>query len=234
MPCLCSKDEKWETDLLVQKLQAMGLEVRWTMPAGRSARDNRQCVWAFLPGNVGVQPDCFWNTYGFNAADSRVKVSCTDGIALFWRNSALQAVMIKLLPCSGSCVLEAVRAVREQENLSRMAISSCVLIAEEIQFDRGGQSWSEGYRGWSRLLPGYRWCTGIVTNSAPRLCSIFILVKGKSALQVSSLRRKGINIPLCWRRKLANACRTSTMKKALNMRGTDRRRCCNSIVVANE
>ena len=39
VPCP-SKDEKAEADLLVQKLQAMGLEVK-------DRRDNRQCVGLF-------------------------------------------------------------------------------------------------------------------------------------------------------------------------------------------
>lgn len=42
VPCP-SKDEKAEADLLVQKLQAMGLEVKWTMPAGRSAGQQAMC-----------------------------------------------------------------------------------------------------------------------------------------------------------------------------------------------
>ena len=50
VPCP-SKDEKAEADLLVQKLQAMGLEVK-VDDAGRKIGGTTGNVWAFLPGNV--------------------------------------------------------------------------------------------------------------------------------------------------------------------------------------
>ena len=47
VPCP-SKDEKAEADLLVQKLQAMGLEVK-VDDAGRKIGGTTGNVWAFLP-----------------------------------------------------------------------------------------------------------------------------------------------------------------------------------------
>ncbi|MFQ9523625.1 MAG: hypothetical protein ACLR2G_09275 [Phascolarctobacterium faecium] len=77
VPCP-SKDEKAEADLLVQKLQAMGLEVK-VDDAGRKIGGTTGNVWAFLPGNVGGAAGPFFSTYGFSA-DKRERRSRRDGV----------------------------------------------------------------------------------------------------------------------------------------------------------
>lgn len=61
VPCP-SKDEKAEADLLVQKLQAMGLEVK-VDDAGRKIGGTTGNVWAFLPGNVGGAAGLFFEAH---------------------------------------------------------------------------------------------------------------------------------------------------------------------------
>jgi|GEM_PF-2929326 len=61
VPCP-SKDEKAEADLLVQKLQAMGLEVK-VDDAGRKIGGTTGNVWAFLPGNVEGAAGLFFEAH---------------------------------------------------------------------------------------------------------------------------------------------------------------------------
>ena len=61
VPCP-RKDEKAKADLLVQKLQAMGLEVK-VDDAGRKIGGTTGNVWAFLPGNVGGAAGLFFEAH---------------------------------------------------------------------------------------------------------------------------------------------------------------------------
>ena len=186
VPCP-SKDEKAEADLLVQKLQAMGLEVK-VDDAGRKIGGTTGNVWAFLPGNVEGAAGLFFEAH----MDS---VPPTTGTKVVLRDGVLYSDGTTTLGGDDkvgiAAVLEAVRAVQEQ-NIPHGDIQLCFTIAEEI-----------GCLGVVNLDPkdiradlGYcldiGGAPGIVTNSAPRLFDIYFTVKGKSA-HAGIEPEKGIN-----------------------------------------
>ena len=186
VPCP-SKDEKAEADLLVQKLQAMGLEVK-VDDAGRKIGGTTGNVWAFLPGNVEGAAGLFFEAH----MDS---VPPTTGTKVVRRDGVLYSDGTTTLGGDDkvgiAAVLEAVRAVQEQ-NIPHGDIQLCFTIAEEI-----------GCLGVVNLDPkdiradlGYcldiGGAPGIVTNSAPRLFDIYFTVKGKSA-HAGIEPEKGIN-----------------------------------------
>lgn len=70
-----SKDEKAEADLLVQKLQAMGLEVK-VDDAGRKIGGTTGNVWAFLPGNVEGAAGVFFEAHMVLCRRQRERRSC--------------------------------------------------------------------------------------------------------------------------------------------------------------
>ena len=109
VPCP-SKDEKAEADLLVQKLQAMGLEVK-VDDAGRKIGGTTGNVWAFLPGNVGGAAGLFFEAH----MDS---VPPTTGTKVVRRDGVLYSDGTTTLGGDDkvgiAAVLEAVRAVQEQ------------------------------------------------------------------------------------------------------------------------
>ena len=186
VPCP-SKDEKAEADLLVQKLQAMGLEVK-VDDAGRKIGGTTGNVWAFLPGNVEGTAGLFFEAH----MDS---VPPTTGTKVVRRDGVLYSDGTTTLGGDDkvgiAAVLEAVRAVQEQK-IPHGDIQLCFTIAEEI-----------GCLGVVNLDPkdiradlGYcldiGGAPGIVTNSAPRLFDIYFTVKGKSA-HAGIEPEKGIN-----------------------------------------
>ena len=120
VPCP-SKDEKAEADLLVQKLQAMGLEVK-VDDAGRKIGGTTGNVWAFLPGNVEGAAGLFFEAH----MDS---VPPTTGTKVVRRDGVLYSDGTTTLGGDDkvgiAAVLEAVGPCRSR--ISRMAISSCVL-----------------------------------------------------------------------------------------------------------
>ena len=109
VPCP-SKDEKAEADLLVQKLQAMGLEVK-VDDAGRKIGGTTGNVWAFLPGNVEGAAGLFFEAH----MDS---VPPTTGTKVVRRDGVLYSDGTTTLGGDDkvgiAAVLEAVRAVQEQ------------------------------------------------------------------------------------------------------------------------
>ena len=109
VPCP-SKDEKAEADLLVQKLQAMGLEVK-VDDAGRKIGGTTGNVWAFLPGNVEGTAGLFFEAH----MDS---VPPTTGTKVVRRDGVLYSDGTTTLGGDDkvgiAAVLEAVRAVQEQ------------------------------------------------------------------------------------------------------------------------
>ena len=170
VPCP-SKDEKAEADLLVQKLQAMGLEVK-VDDAGRKIGGTTGNVWAFLPGNVEGTAGLFFEAH----MDS---VPPTTGTKVVRRDGVLYSDGTTTLGGDDkvgiAAVLEAVRAVQEQK-IPHGDIQLCVTIAEEI-----------GCLGVVNLDPkdiradlGYFMhiggAPGIVTKSAPRLFDIYFRV----------------------------------------------------------
>lgn len=79
VPCP-SKDEKAEADLLVQKLQAMGLEVK-VDDAGRKIGGTTGNVWAFLPGNVEGAAGLFFEAHMDSVPPTTgTKVVLRDGV----------------------------------------------------------------------------------------------------------------------------------------------------------
>ena len=194
VPCP-SKDEKAEADLLVQKLQAMGLEVK-VDDAGRKIGGTTGNVWAFLPGNVEGAAGLFFEAH----MDS---VPPTTGTKVVRRDGVLYSDGTTTLGGDDkvgiAAVLEAVRAVQEQ-NIPHGDIQLCFTIAEEI-----------GCLGVVnldpkdiRLISVIAWISVVRPVSLRTLrrgCSIFILQSKVSRLmQVSSLKK--VSMPLCWRRKL--------------------------------
>ena len=185
VPCP-SKDEKAEADLLVQKLQAMGLEVK-VDDAGRKIGGTTGNVWAFLPGNVEGAAGLFFEAH----MDS---VPPTTGTKVVRRDGVLYSDGTTTLGGDDkvgiAAVLEAVRAVQEQ-NIPHGDIQLCFTIAEEI-----------GCLG--VLISVIAWISVVRPVSLRTLrrgCSIFILQSKVSRLmQVSSLKK--VSMPLCWRRKL--------------------------------
>ena len=109
VPCP-SKDEKAEADLLVQKLQAMGLEVK-VDDAGRKIGGTTGNVWAFLSGNVEGAAGLFFEAH----MDS---VPPTTGTKVVLRDGVLYSDGTTTLGGDDkvgiAAVLEAVRAVQEQ------------------------------------------------------------------------------------------------------------------------
>lgn len=126
VPCP-SKDEKAEADLLVQKLQAMGLEVK-VDDAGRKIGGTTGNVWAFLSGNVEGAAGLFFEAH----MDS---VPPTTGTKVVLRDGVLYSDGTTTLGGDDkvgiAAVLEAVRAVQEQ-NIPHGDIQLCFTIAEEI------------------------------------------------------------------------------------------------------
>ena len=79
VPCP-SKDEKAEADLLVQKLQAMGLEVK-VDDAGRKIGGTTGNVWAFLSGNVEGAAGLFFEAHMDSVPPTTgTKVVLRDGV----------------------------------------------------------------------------------------------------------------------------------------------------------
>lgn len=186
IPCP-SKDEKAEADLLVQKLQEMGLEVK-VDGAGTKIGGTTGNVWAFLPGNVAGAPRLFLEAH----MDS---VAPTTGTKVVRRNGAIYSDGTTTLGGDDkigiAAALEAVRTVQEQQ-LPHGDIQLCFTIGEEI-----------GCLGVVNLDPvdieadiGYcldiGGAPGIVTNAAPRLFDIYFTVHGKAA-HAGLEPEKGIN-----------------------------------------
>ena len=183
VPCP-SKDEKAEADLLVQKLQAMGLEVK-VDDAGRKIGGTTGNVWAFLPGNVEGAAGLFFEAH----MDS---VPPTTGTKVVRRDGVLYSDGTTTLGGDDkvgiAAVLEAVRAVQEQNMPKRSVV----------------WEWSILIRRISGLISVIAWISVVRPVSLRTLrrgCSIFILQSKVSRLmQVSSLKK--VSMPLCWRRKL--------------------------------
>ena len=186
VPCP-SKDEKAEAELLVRKLQDMGLEVK-VDDAGSKIGGTTGNVWAFLPGNVQGATRLFFEAH----MDS---VPPTTGTKVVRRDGVLYSDGTTTLGGDDkvgiAAALEAVRTVQEQ-NILHGDIQLCFTIAEEI-----------GCLGVVNLDPadikadlGYcldiGGAPGIVTNAAPRLFDIYFTVRGKSA-HAGIEPEKGIN-----------------------------------------
>ena len=186
VPCP-SKDEKAEAELLVHKLQAMGLEVK-VDDAGSKIGGTTGNVWAFLPGNVQGATRLFFEAH----MDS---VPPTTGTKVVRRDGVLYSDGTTTLGGDDkvgiAAALEAVRIVQEQ-NIPHGDIQLCFTIAEEI-----------GCLGVVNLDPadikadlGYcldiGGAPGIITNAAPRLFDIYFTVRGKSA-HAGIEPEKGIN-----------------------------------------
>jgi tripeptide aminopeptidase len=186
VPCP-SKDEKAEAELLVHKLQAMGLEVK-VDDAGSKIGGTTGNVWAFLPGNVQGATRLFFEAH----MDS---VPPTTGTKVVRRDGVLYSDGTTTLGGDDkvgiAAALEAVRTVQEQ-NIPHGDIQLCFTIAEEI-----------GCLGVVNLDPadikadlGYcldiGGAPGIITNAAPRLFDIYFTVRGKSA-HAGIEPEKGIN-----------------------------------------
>jgi tripeptide aminopeptidase len=186
VPCP-SKDEKAEAELLVRKLQDMGLEVK-VDDAGSKIGGTTGNVWAFLPGNVQGATRLFFEAH----MDS---VPPTTGTKVVRRDGVLYSDGTTTLGGDDkvgiAAALEAVRIVQEQ-NIPHGDIQLCFTIAEEI-----------GCLGVVNLDPadikadlGYcldiGGAPGIVTNAAPRLFDIYFTVRGKSA-HAGIEPEKGIN-----------------------------------------
>lgn len=186
VPCP-SKDEKAEAELLVRKLQDMGLEVK-VDDAGSKIGGTTGNVWAFLPGNVQGATRLFFEAH----MDS---VPPTTGTKVVRRDGVLYSDGTTTLGGDDkvgiTAALEAVRTVQEQ-NIPHGDIQLCFTIAEEI-----------GCLGVVNLDPadikadlGYcldiGGAPGIVTNAAPRLFDIYFTVRGKSA-HAGIEPEKGIN-----------------------------------------
>ncbi|WP_455656367.1 M20/M25/M40 family metallo-hydrolase [Phascolarctobacterium sp.] len=186
VPCP-SKDEKAEAELLVRKLQDMGLEVK-VDDAGSKIGGTTGNVWAFLPGNVQGATRLFFEAH----MDS---VPPTTGTKVVRRDGVLYSDGTTTLGGDDkvgiAAALEAVRTVQEQ-NIPHGDIQLCFTIAEEI-----------GCLGVVNLDPadikadlGYcldiGGAPGIVTNAAPRLFDIYFTVRGKSA-HAGIEPEKGIN-----------------------------------------
>ena len=186
VPCP-SKDEKAEAELLVHKLQAMGLEVK-VDDAGSKIGGTTGNVWAFLPGNVQSATRLFFEAH----MDS---VPPTTGTKVVRRDGVLYSDGTTTLGGDDkvgiAAALEAVRTVQEQ-NIPHGDIQLCFTIAEEI-----------GCLGVVNLDPadikadlGYcldiGGAPGIITNAAPRLFDIYFTVRGKSA-HAGIEPEKGIN-----------------------------------------
>lgn len=186
VPCP-SKDEKAEAELLVRKLQDMGLEVK-VDDAGSKIGGTTGNVWAFLPGNVQGATRLFFEAH----MDS---VPPTTGTKVVRRDGVLYSDGTTTLGGDDkvgiAAALEAVRTVQEQ-NIPHGDIQLCFTIAEEI-----------GCLGVVNLDPAdikadFGYCLdiggapGIVTNAAPRLFDIYFTVRGKSA-HAGIEPEKGIN-----------------------------------------
>ncbi|MCC8159394.1 MAG: M20/M25/M40 family metallo-hydrolase [Phascolarctobacterium sp.] len=186
VPCP-SKDEKAEAELLVRKLQAMGLEVK-VDDAGSKIGGTTGNVWAFLPSNVQGATRLFFEAH----MDS---VPPTTGTKVVRRDGVLYSDGTTTLGGDDkvgiAAALEAVRTVQEQ-NIPHGDIQLCFTIAEEI-----------GCLGVVNLDPadikadlGYcldiGGAPGIITNAAPRLFDIYFTVRGKSA-HAGIEPEKGIN-----------------------------------------
>ncbi|MCD7873715.1 MAG: M20/M25/M40 family metallo-hydrolase [Acidaminococcaceae bacterium] len=186
VPCP-SKDEKAEAELLVHKLQAIGLEVK-VDDVGSKIGGTTGNVWAFLPGNVQGATRLFFEAH----MDS---VPPTTGTKVVRRDGILYSDGTTTLGGDDkvgiAAALEAVRTVQEQ-NIPHGDIQLCFTIAEEI-----------GCLGVVNLDPadikadlGYcldiSGAPGIVTNAAPRLFDIYFTVRGKSA-HAGIEPEKGIN-----------------------------------------
>mgnify|MGYP001098597203 FL=1 len=186
VPCP-SKDEKAEAELLVRKMQDMGLEVK-VDDAGSKIGGTTGNVWAFLPGNVQGATRLFFEAH----MDS---VPPTTGTKVVRRDGVLYSDGTTTLGGDDkvgiAAALEAVRTVQEQ-NIPHGDIQLCFTIAEEI-----------GCLGVVNLDPadikadlGYcldiGGAPGIVTNAAPRLFDIYFTVRGKSA-HAGIEPEKGIN-----------------------------------------
>ena len=194
VPCP-SKDEKAEADLLVQKLQAMGLEVK-VDDAGRKIGGTTGNVWAFLPGNVEGTAGLFFEAH----MDS---VPPTTGTKVVRRDGVLYSDGTTTLGGDDkvgiAAVLEAVRAVQEQK-IPHGDIQLCLRLPKRSVV----WEWSILIRRISGLISVIAWISVVRPVSLRTLrrgCSIFILQSKVSRLmQVSSLKK--VSMPLCWRRKL--------------------------------
>lgn len=186
VPCP-SKDEKAEADLIVKKLQTMGLEVK-VDDAGRKIGGTTGNVWGFLPGNVEGAPRLFFEAHMDSVPPTTgTKVVRKDGVLYSDGTTTLggdDKVGI-------AAMLEAVRVVQE-ENIPHGDIQLCFTIAEEtgclgvVNLDPADIKADIGY---SLDLGGE---PGIAVNAAPRLLNIYFIVKGISA-HAGVEPEKGIN-----------------------------------------
>ncbi len=186
VPCP-SKDEKAEAELLVNKLQELGLEVKIDA-AGSKIGGSTGNVWAFLPGNVAGATSLFFEAHMDSVPPTTgTKVVCKDGVLYSDGTTTLGGDD----KAGIAAIMEAMRTVQE-ENLPHGDIQVCFTIAEEIgclgvvNLDPKDIKAEIGYCLDSGGTPGQ------VTNAAPRLFNLYFTVKGKSA-HAGIEPEKGIN-----------------------------------------
>jgi len=186
VPCP-SGDEKQEAEMLLRKLQEMGLQVG-ADDAGKQCGGTTGNVWGFLPGNVCGAKRLFFEAH----MDS---VAPTTGTRVVEKDGVLYSDGTTTLggdDKSGiAAVLEAVQQVVER-NLPHGDIQLCFTIAEETG--------SNGvrYMDPSRIRADAGYCMdcgghpGEIYNASPKAINLKLTVHGKTA-HAGLEPEKGIN-----------------------------------------
>lgn len=186
VPCP-SLDEKAEAELLVKKLEALGMEVSIDK-AGEKCDGTTGNVWGFLPANVEGATAVFFEAH----MDA---VAPTTGTTVITKDGVMYSDGTTTLggdDKSGvAAALEAVQVVVEN-NIPHGDIQICFAIGEEI----GSYGMRYMDKEWIKADVGY--CLdcggkpGMIYNRAPKAIDLYCTVSGKTA-HAGLEPEKGIN-----------------------------------------
>lgn len=186
VPC-ASKCEKQEAELIMSKLEELGLEYE-VDNANEHTGGEVGNVWAYLPGNVENAPCIFFEAHMDQVAPcTGTHVVHKDGVMYSDGTTTLggdDKVGI-------ATMLELVRALKE-DNIPHGAVQLCFTISEEIG------CLGAKFMDPSKIKATLGYCLdaggkmGEITYAAPQMYDIYVTVKGKAA-HAGLEPEKGIN-----------------------------------------
>lgn len=186
VPCP-SKCEKQEAELIMSKLQELGLEYEIDN-ANEHTGGEIGNVWSYLPANVEGAPCIFFEAHMDSVAPSTgTHVVHKDGV-MYSDGTTTLGGDDKVGVAS---MLEVVRALKE-DNIPHGAVQLCFTISEEIG------CCGAKFLDRSKLKADYGYCLdmggtmGEIVYAAPKMYDIYVTVKGKSA-HAGLEPEKGIN-----------------------------------------
>lgn len=175
VPCP-SKDEKAEAELIMRKLDELGIEYKMDN-VNEKTGDNCGNIWAYIKGTVSDAPKLLFEAHMDSVAPTTgTKVVRKDGVLYSDGTTTLGGD--DKVGVAG--MLEAVRALKE-DNVAHGDVQLLFTVSEEIgclgvvHLDK---SFIKADYGYCMDIGG---APGEITYAAPKLYDIYVTVKGKAA-----------------------------------------------------